>query len=225
MDRQELIRLYPQAFHMAAPGAWPMIERHGLLCTQALLELFEVGDPQRSHLLTHRRPNAVTLTHQVHGTAVVRDNIPLTESKLGPALTDMTVEDWLRLLNSRVFFWLQRERLTGLLGARAYRDKSHLVITVDTRQLLDAVGDAAVRLSRINSGSTAYRAMPRGSDTFKTIADYPHPARRRPLTSATDVAELCVLGVVRDVVSVAVRADLHTPEGIKPVWQRPGHRG
>lgn len=57
----------------------------------------------------------------------------LSESKLAAALTDMTVEQWLRLLNSKVFFWLQRERVNRLLGARAYRDSSHLVITFDTQ--------------------------------------------------------------------------------------------
>jgi Family of unknown function (DUF7002) len=94
--------------------------------TEALLDRFEVAEPQRTELLTRRRAVSVTISHPEHGTAVVRDNIPLSESKLAAALTDMTVEQWLRLLNSKVFFWLQRERVNRLLGARAYRDSSHL---------------------------------------------------------------------------------------------------
>src|SRR4051794_20339202 len=113
---------------MAAPDAWPQILRHGLLSTQSLLDLFEVRDPQRTEILARRCPASVTLTHPTHGNAVVRDNIPLSESKLAGALTDMTVEEWLRLLNGKVFFWLQRQRIDRLLGARAYRSGSHLVI-------------------------------------------------------------------------------------------------
>ncbi|HEV8528939.1 MAG TPA: hypothetical protein VGS60_15550, partial [Actinomycetes bacterium] len=129
-------------------------------------------------------------------------------------------EQWLRLLNSKVFFWLQRERVSRLLGAPAYRDSSHLIITVDTQLLLGHIGDDSVTLSRINTGSTAYRAAPRGRDTFKQIADYPHPPRRRALKSASDIAELSVAGTVADILSVAVYADLHTPDGTQLVWKR-----
>jgi hypothetical protein len=219
MDLDELVRLYPEAFHMAAPDAWPMIVKHGLMSTEALLDLFEVPEPRRTQLLSRRRPTSVTLSHPVHGMAVVRDNIPLSESKLARALTDMTVEEWLRLLNSHVFFWLQRKRVDGLLGARAYRNGSHLVITVDTADLIEQVGEKAVTLSRINSGSTAYRAMPRGSDTFRTIHTYEHPARRRALASASDVAELCVERAVPDIAAVTLRVDLHTPSGTKEIWR------
>jgi hypothetical protein len=220
VELDELVRLYPRLYHMAAPDAWPQIVRLGLLSTEALLDRFEVAEPQRTELLTRRRAWSIRISHSEHGIAVVRDNIPLSESKLAAALTDMTVEQWLRLLNSKVFFWLQRERVKRLLDARAYRDRNHLIITVDTRLLLDQVGYDSVTLSRINTGSTAYRAAPRGRDTFKQIADYPHPPRRRALKSASDIAELSVAGAVADIVSVAVHAERHTPDGTRPVWKR-----
>lgn len=59
--------------------------------TEALLDRFEVAEPQRTELLMRRRAVSVTISHPEHGTAVVRDNIPLSESKLAAALTDMTV--------------------------------------------------------------------------------------------------------------------------------------
>jgi hypothetical protein len=220
VEVDELVRLYPRLYHMAAPDAWPQIARHGLLSTEALLDRFEVAAPQRTEVLTRRRAVSVTISHPEYGTAVIRDNIPLSESKLAAALTDMTVEQWLRLLNSKVFFWLQRERVNRLLGACAYRDSSHLVITVDTQLLLDHVGDGSVTLSRINTGNTAYLAAPRGSDTFKRIADYPHLPRRRALKSASDIAELAVAGGIANLTAVAVRADLHTPDGTRRVWKR-----
>jgi hypothetical protein len=222
VERDELVRLYPRLYHMAAPDAWPQIVRHGLLSTDALLNLFEVAEPQRTELLTRRRAASVTISHPEHGTAVVRDNLPLSESKLAAALTDMTVEQWLRLLNSKVFFWLQRERVDRLLHARAYRNNSHLVITVDTQLLLDHIGDDSVTLSRINTGSTAYLAAPRGSDTFKQIGGYSHPPRRWALKSSSDIAELSVAGTIANIVAVAVRADLHTPDSVRQVWKREG---
>ena len=222
MERDELIRLYPRLYHMAAPGAWDGITKHGLLSTAALLDLFEVPEPRRTEMITRRRPTAMKIEHPTHGTAVVRDNIPLSEAKLAAALTDMTVEQWLHALNRRVFFFLQRQRLDRLLAARAYRARSHLVITVDTALLLDHIAAEKVTLSRINTGSTAYAAAPRGSATFRSIADYPHPHRRRALASASDIAELCVDHSVPDVTMVALQAELHTPDGKAPVWVRSG---
>jgi hypothetical protein len=206
---------------MADPGAWTGIARHGLLSTQALLDLYEVPEPLRGRLLGEHRPDSVAVSHPVHGTAVVRDQKPLHPAKLAACLQDgVTVEQWLRLLNSRVFFWLQPERLERLLAARAYRGRDHLVLTVDTARLLDAVPDRAVTLSRINSGATVFRAVPRGASTFLPVEDFPHPPRRRALASATDVAELCVSPGVPDVLAVADRAELRGPSGRRTVWER-----
>jgi len=61
----------------------------------------------------------VPLKHIKHGRAVVRDQKPLIESKLEKSLEGCTVEEWHRLLNRHVFFWLTKERLQTLLCARA----------------------------------------------------------------------------------------------------------
>lgn len=222
MDRPELTRLYPKLFHMADPEAWPGIARHGLLSTQALLDLYEVPEPQRRRLLGQHRPRSVPLSHPLHGAAVVRDQKPLHPGKLAACLTDgTTVEQWLQALNSNVFFWLQSERLERLLAARAYRNHDHLVVTVDTDRLLAAVPRDAVTLSRINSGATVFRAVPRGAATFQPIEQFPHPPRRRALASASDVAELCVAWGVPDIEAVADLAEIRGPSGPKVVWTRP----
>ena len=36
---EELSRYYPRLYHMAHRGSWAGIQRHGLLCTESLLEL------------------------------------------------------------------------------------------------------------------------------------------------------------------------------------------
>jgi hypothetical protein len=220
MDRADLIRLYPRLFHMAEPTAWPLIQEHGLRSTSALLDLFDVREPRRSQLLREHRPASVPVEHPVHGSAVVRDQIPLHLRKLAACLdSDTTVPEFLGLLNERVFFWLQERRLERLLAARAYRDRDHLVITVDTENLLDHVGDHAVTLSRINSGATVFKAAGRGKSLFKSISDYSHPPRERPSASASDVAELCVNGLVPDITAVAIKAELRGPSGTRLLWQ------
>jgi hypothetical protein len=48
----------------------------------------------------------------------------------------MTPREWYESLNRRVFFWVDRRRLIKLLGARAYRNRPHLVLELDTAELL-----------------------------------------------------------------------------------------
>jgi hypothetical protein len=192
----ELIEYYPRLYHMAEDGSWPSIRRYGLLSTAALVDLFEVPEPQRTELLTQHRPDLVSLTHPDHGHAVIRDQKPLQTTKLEQLLTDMTVTEWIRLLNEQVFFWVHPERLLTLLNARAYQSRPHLVLTVSTQSLVKA-HEERIRLARINSGATAYLRGHRGLTTFQRISDYRHPrSRSRP---AKHVVELAVQQHVPDI--------------------------
>jgi hypothetical protein len=104
----------------------------------------------------------------------------------------MTPTEWYRLLNRKVFFWVTSERVIGLLSARAYRDREHTVLTIDTAKLM-ARDHKRVTLSPINSGSTVYNPQPRGTSTFLTLVEYPFDRwqqKRRSITKA--VAELAV---------------------------------
>ncbi len=219
METSELSRVYPRIYHMAHPEAWPSIVAHGLLSTSALLTLFEVTGTKRESIESARRPEEVTISHPVHGTAVIRDNKPISDSKLARCLDGIDPLSYYRLLNQRVFFWPTEERLQRLLSARAYREHSHLVITVQTAALLDRHAKA-VTLSAINSGSTAYRAMPRGKATFVPIEDYDYEARRRSRGTAAAVAELAVECGVSDIEAVAVSAELRSPDGRRRlIWK------
>jgi hypothetical protein len=192
----KLVDYYPRLYHVAADGSWPSIQAYGLLSTASLADLFELPEPRRTHLLTQHRPNSIPLEHRLPGQAVIRDQKPLQPGKLAQLLRDMTVSQWIRLLNSHVYFWLGPDRLGGFLNARAYRGRPHLVLTVDTRSLLSAHA-GRVRLCHLNSGATAYLTGHRGSTTFKRIADFRLPrSRQRP---ATHIAELAILGSVPDI--------------------------
>ncbi len=220
MNRQDIAATYPRLYHMAEEGSWDSIKRHGLLSTRSLLDLFEIGEPDRSEILCKRRPTPRTLTHPTYGSAVVRDQIPLSETRLEACLTDMTLEQWLDVLNSRVFFWLNMKHLETLLGARAYKDSAHDVICIDTAALVERhTGD--ITLSPINSGATMYKPPQRGSRTFLPIADYPFEERKRARGAQDAIIELAVDEGVRDILDVAVRVE-RRQAGQKPslLWER-----
>ncbi|HXW59387.1 MAG TPA: hypothetical protein VEJ23_07910 [Solirubrobacteraceae bacterium] len=206
MESSEIIEHYPLLYHMAEASSWDSISQHGLLSTRSLIDLFELNGDAQDAILRTRRPASVPLHHDVYGDAVVRDQIPLNESRLAACLTDMTLEEWLDALNSRVFFWLDEDHLETLLGAREYRDDEHDVITVDTARLLDRHADR-VTLSPINSGATMYKPPPRGRNTFLPIASYPFDERRRARGVGNAIVELAVDGGVPDIRDVAVRVE------------------
>jgi hypothetical protein len=221
MDAEEIATHYPRLFHMANVGSWPSIRRDGLLSTRSLVDLYEVDGELRDEILTTRRRKSIPLEHPELGTAVVRDQLPLREKTLEKCLTDMTLQDWLETLNSRVFFWLDEPHLEGLLGAKAYREDAHDVITVDTAALVAREG-TKVRLSPINSGSTLYNPRPRGSQTFMPILDYPFAERRRA-RGRDAIVELAVDGGVGQIEEVAVRVERRRCGGVieEVLWERP----
>jgi hypothetical protein len=220
MNPEDISSYYPRLYHMAERGSWESIMRHGLLSTGSLLDLFEVEESHRREILGMRRPKSRTLEHARHGQAVVRDQIPLSEARLRTCLTDMSLEEWLEALNSRVFFWLDAAHLETLLGARAYRDSAHDVICVDTEALVKRHANN-ITLSPINSGATMYKPPERGSQTFLPITEYPFQERRRA-RGQNAIVELAVDDGVRDILEVAVcveRRSAADPE-TEILWER-----
>jgi hypothetical protein len=197
---KDLIRLYPELYHVAADGAWPAIARHGLLSTAALVTRWGVrqGAPQAA-ILGKRRAESVELSHPEYGTAVIRHQKAMHEPSLAAALDDLSPSQWYATLNERVFFFLQTSRLEELLSARSYRDDAHTVITVDTRSLVTA-HEEDIELTRVNTGfAQRFSAEPRGHGSFQSIDEFTHPTRSHASTKVLDVAELTVFRGVRDI--------------------------
>jgi hypothetical protein len=169
---QEFAARHPTLYHMAEQGSWSSIREHGLLSTTALLDLFEVTGAERQAIESVHRPASVQISHPHYGTAVIRDQKPMSETKLRSCLIGMEPRDWYELLNGKVFFWPTLERLIRLLRARAYRNSPHLVIEIETSILLEQ-RMYQTTLSRINSGSTVYTPVPRGRETFLPLSEYP----------------------------------------------------
>lgn len=166
---EQLIERFPRLWHMAEAGSWPSIKRNGLRSTTALLDLFEYSGSERTAIEARRRPASVAITHPQVGTAVIRDNKPMYESVLERTLVGYTPEEWYRLLNGKVFFWVRKERLDKLRNAALYRERKHLILTVDTEKLLRRHGER-VTLSTMNSGATYPGAQyKRGTGTFEPL--------------------------------------------------------
>ncbi|MBA8793941.1 hypothetical protein FHX74_001546 [Friedmanniella endophytica] len=202
-----LVEHYPRLYHASAAGSWPSLQRHGLLPTTHLVETAELPAERRHELLTRRRTATVELDHPRYGRVVLRDQLPLRPELLSPKLVGVTFEQWLGLLNERVFFWLHPRRLAGLLSARICRDRPFDVLTLDTASLVAAHRER-VRLSPINSGSALYpNAAVRGPGTFARIEDYPWAERRRTRPVADAVAELAVIGGVPDLTEHVIAVD------------------
>jgi hypothetical protein len=122
------------------------------------------------------------------GVAVLRDQHPLREHLLAPALTDgMHVGDWLRLLNGFVFFFTSSDRLQALRSA--YRTTPAVLLTVRTRSLVQEHG-ARVRLAGMNTGNTSRRVKERGASTFLPIRRYDLCARVQEVAVMDEVSDL-----------------------------------
>jgi hypothetical protein len=199
LTEEELVRNYPRLWHMAHDGAWPAIRDHGLMSSVALLDAYGVEGNDRTSLNSERRRESVLLVRPGLPGAMLRDQKPLRDSALEHSLKDgLKPADWYELLNSRSFFWLSRNRVWSLLGARAYRRKPHTVLTLDTKGIVSA-HRARIWLSPMNSGSTLFAARPRGRDTFARISDFPFEARAATRRPAENVVELLVEHSVPDV--------------------------
>jgi hypothetical protein len=214
LEFERLVSRYPTLYHMAEDGSWESIRRQGLLSTSALLDRFEIEDEQRLAIESARRPEMIRVVHPHYGTAFVRDNKPIQEKALERCLLGMTPREWYEHLNRRVFFWVERKRLLKLLGARAYRDRPHLVLEVETAGLLERHAER-VTLSPINSGATfALGPAPRGPGTFRRIADH---------SDDKPVVELSVEYAVPDIAELTLRVRRwRGTEELEEVWSHPG---
>jgi hypothetical protein len=222
VNEADLIQYFPRLWHMAEDGSFESIRTHGLLSTSSLLDLYGMDGDARVALESCRRPESVIITREGLPNAIVRDQKPMTESALQKCLADdVSPEEWFEILNERAFFWLSRERLRGLLGARAYRGRPQTVLTVDTASLLNAHRDR-IELSPLNSGATIYNPQPRGRNTFLPVADYPFDDRRKTRPVDKSVVELVVRAGVPDIANHLIAAHRIYKGGQQELWRRPG---
>ena len=201
----ELVTDCPTLYHMAERGSWSSIRNSGLLSTTALLDRFAISGTARVAIERRRRVTSVVLHKVGVGRAVVRDQFPMDDKGLTRCLQDgLSPEDWYRILNAKVFFWLTRERLLRLLNAGTYRDQKHDVLQLDTKALIQAHEDK-IWFCPMNSGCTKPFPHPRGKNTFLRISDYPYAEWKGKKKRGERVVELAVDYSVPDVSKFVTR--------------------
>jgi hypothetical protein len=199
MSPEEFARRHPRLYHLTSPGAVEGIRMLGLLPTIGLLDLYEISGAKREEIAGKIRPASVTIRHPVHGSATITDNIPMNERALLSCLDDgLTISDWLRMLNERVFFWPDEQSVATHLGASARRGIERLVMVFDTRSMAEAHHEK-IEISPINSGSTIRKPARRGLNTFSAIHRYEYREWQALRGKRDVVKEITVVGGVRNV--------------------------
>jgi hypothetical protein len=153
------MKLPQRIYHLAEAANWPSIRRHGLLSTTVLLDRAGLRGKQRNWLECCQRLEHTELPNGVY----VRDQKPLPEEALRKCLVGMTPSQWYALINSKVFFWFDVDRLNRQRAACEPRPQ--VVLEIDTMPLA-ARHAARIALSRINTGNARRLPAMRGRFTF-----------------------------------------------------------
>ncbi|CRM32860.1 DUF7002 family protein [Pseudomonas sp. NPDC090964] len=91
------------------------------MSTTAVLDHLEVEEDDRPRFESEHRDQKMDVRAGHPSNIVLRDQKPMPEKRLLQALTDGTTpQQWYELINEKVFFWVEEERLHRLLGARDY---------------------------------------------------------------------------------------------------------
>lgn len=198
-----IVERWPRLFHMAEAGSWKSIHQHGLQSTTALLDRLGVQDPLRTEIESMRRPESIELKDDAGNSIWIRDNKPINETVLVKTLEGMSLAEWYRTLNGRVFFWLTEGRLDKLRGAGAYADREHDILILDTAKLIDSHGEE-IELSPLNSGAVHPAAnYPRGAGTFSRVPDYAWQERLAK-SPAEPIVELTIPYSVDDIAAFVI---------------------
>jgi hypothetical protein len=190
VDSTAFAARHPVLFHMSSAGAWPSILQHGLLSAKEIMRLHGVGDAVAAERLRAHRVQAEQL-----GDFWIRDQKPMNMKMLRHVLEDCTPEEWLYLLNARVFFSPTSDRLSKLL--KSYAHRRNLVLEIDTKRLLKRYG-AEAEVCRLNSGAVRHVSHKRSPASFVRFKDY--------LGKPSDVAELIIPDKVPDIGEYVIRA-------------------
>jgi hypothetical protein len=172
-------------YHMATEGAWPQIQKHGLLTTNQLLDKCKVDSDTRNRLREIRFRRSYKIFGDDFGSATIRDQKVVRQERLKDLLhRDTTLDQWYELLNSRVFLWANKKSLEGLLSARSYRNHAQTVLTFSAKQVFEKYSEQ-LTLTDINTGAIMFPNAPqRGRTSFQAVDEF-QPLGSRKLTEVT----------------------------------------
>jgi Family of unknown function (DUF7002) len=193
------------AFHIADAENWPSIQRSGLHSTKVLIERARLNGADAAEFVGYRS-RGMRLPSGVR----IRDQRPMPPAALERCLDPgLSPAQWYRLVNSKVYFWLDADRVTRHLGACGARPQ--LVITVDLHRMLVRHGEHAF-LTPFNVGNARRRPASRGTRTFVPLEAWLATRWRAEARPACGVrprshrpAEVAIEGSVEDLASFIVK--------------------
>jgi hypothetical protein len=205
-----LSRRRPALWHCTFMGAWPQIQAYGLLSVARLVELAKSPVVQRQQLMLMPRADVWRVQLPNGGQALLRDQHPLHSRRLHRYLDEMSQEQWLQLLNARVFLFTQELHVQRLI--KAYSDQGQDVLKLKTASLLAAHEDQ-VEVTTRNSGALPRTSQPsRGPNTFVLLAEFP-PDR------VAAIQEVTILGGVERIEPFVTNVIRYHPDGSKRrIW-------
>jgi len=173
-----------------------------LFSTAAVLDMFGVNGTKRFELESTHRQEKVPVGHGAEQ-IVLRDQKPMEPNRLAMALhSGVTSRQWYETINAKVFFWVQEERLLGLLNARPYRNLEHDVLVIDTASFV-AAHEEEIWLCHMNSGNTFPFPHKRDLTAFQRIAQYPTRSNGQPTKEVVElVVDYRVLDIAEHVIEV-----------------------
>jgi len=152
-----------RAFHIADAENWPSIQRHGLFSTSRLIARDRLQGDAASPFAGHRATGM-----RLPSGALIRDQSPMPPGALRRCLdAGLTPQDWYDLVNAKVYFWLNQDRLDRHLAACGAR--AQVLVAVDLPALLERHGHAAF-LTPFNVGNARRRPATRGGRSFVPLA-------------------------------------------------------
>ncbi|QJW93935.1 DUF7002 family protein [Frigoriglobus tundricola] len=152
-------KLPRHVYHMAEATNWASIQATGLLPASRLIEIAGVTGEERRRLEREQRPEHTALPNGVR----IRDQKPMPADALRVCLVGVTPAEWYALVNARVFFWLDPERLNRQRAACGPRPQ--VVLTLDAVALAEAYRESAA-VTPINTGNARRKPAMRGAATF-----------------------------------------------------------
>jgi hypothetical protein len=197
-------RAIKTVYHLVDAGNWQSVQKLGLMSAARLMAASgkaEDNTPRR------HRPTAQRLASGV----LIRNQKPMPPPTLARCLkSGLKPEAWFELLNSKVFFWLDIDRLNR--QRHACKDAPQIALVIDAERLLAKYSTVAT-VAPINTGNAMRAAAPRNRSTFvpyerwvvdgwndEVIPGAPRrPANHRPV-------ELTIDDAVPDIMEYVVRA-------------------
>jgi hypothetical protein len=152
-----MARAIDTAYHLVDAGNWPSVQKLGLMSAARLMAMS--GEAEDNTPRRHR-PVAQRLASGL----LIRNQRPMPPAALSRCLkSGLKPEDWFELLNSKVFFWLDIERLNR--QRHACKDAPQVTLVIDAARLLSRYSRVAT-VAPINTGNAMRAAAPRNRSTF-----------------------------------------------------------